>query len=532
MEGFLKPEVAAPPDKRNTADSRPTRTEGIGVGLLFWLIVIAVLGLYRSPVEKLIESDPNLYVAGARSLAAGTGYHLTEIAGNPPITLYPPGMSLFLTPAWLGAPDFVSGIYRMDWLMILTGWSTGMGTWLLGRWLGLTRSWGMLIGLAALMEPTTLRLISNFWSEPLMAAGLVAAGVTCVARSRLQGLSTGTVAGHLIALTFGSFLAASLLARTASLPLVAMALLCVITHRSTFHKWERISVFGPVIIAMGAWKFHTLGQASYEGAFVEEIQRQGIQSWILSGLGELGRLVSGHYWAQSILSPSRILEALNLPGKQALLVLLRTVEIAVGIAITAGIAILWRITSGWGRWFVVGLVLYIVQMAVWPWRLEARGAIPIYWAILLGAALSWCHIVHRRAWHLADRVAQCSLALLLSGSIVVHIYFNHKGRSVEARRIAEFDRFVEQVEETVPPHTGILIAQQVPFQNMLQRMNRKLHSRDRLFLGPPQVEGFEYAIYAISELGDRPPDIYFSERILASENGWWFLHRTTNSAGL
>lgn len=132
------------------------------LGLLAGLGTFLVL--YATPQGLGLSDDSIAYIAGARSILSGNGYHAIWLASNKPVTHFPPGFSSILALLGLSGLDPLRGTRFINSLLF------GANTFLLGL-LGwrMTKSQvaGILLALLFSFNASLFRVHAAAMSEPL-----------------------------------------------------------------------------------------------------------------------------------------------------------------------------------------------------------------------------------------------------------------------------------------------------------------------------------------------------------------------------
>src|SRR5262245_33938328 len=82
---------------------------GSKVGTIVLIVAAGVLYLRTLDANKIgFYHDDGIYAVTANSLAAGSGYRIMSLPGEPSQTKYPPLYPLLLSMAWLINPNFPS----------------------------------------------------------------------------------------------------------------------------------------------------------------------------------------------------------------------------------------------------------------------------------------------------------------------------------------------------------------------------------------------------------------------------------------
>lgn len=132
------------------------------LGLLAGLGTFLVL--YATPQGLGLSDDSIAYIAGARSLLRGNGYHAIWLASNKPVTHFPPGFSSILALIGLSGLDPLRGTRFVNSLLF------GANTFLLGLigWrMAKSQAAGILLALLFLFNASMFRVHVAAMSEPL-----------------------------------------------------------------------------------------------------------------------------------------------------------------------------------------------------------------------------------------------------------------------------------------------------------------------------------------------------------------------------
>lgn len=205
--------------------------------------LLAALGtflvLYATPQGLGLSDDSIAYIAGARSILSGNGYHAIWLASNKPVTHFPPGFSSILALIGLSGLDPLRGTRFVNSLLF------GANTFLLGLIGGrMTKSQiaGMLLALLFLFNASMFRVHAVAMSEPLyIFFSLVA--FLFFSYSRVQqlavahaGASSRTPEKSIWLIFTGIFTAFAYLTRYAGLALFATFLFALILLHGDWRK--------------------------------------------------------------------------------------------------------------------------------------------------------------------------------------------------------------------------------------------------------------------------------------------------------
>lgn len=243
----------------------PTATNSSRGAVWNWscvvLIPLLLVGLHWhwQQLGLAFQYDTNLYLAGAESFAQGHGYHLTNFAGEPPIGLYPPLHSFFLSQFWSTALPLEGNLQRLSsGMLLLDGTALGVMLWLMLR-LRAPLLLATLVTLALGLNPAWFTCVSYFMSD----LGFVA-------------LCFGTVAiwvgGNPNAPTSrwlwtGIGLGLANLTRTAALPIIVITAMWVLWRVRRIGWLACGAFFLPVVAGVLLSKTFTAGGVSYGDNF-------------------------------------------------------------------------------------------------------------------------------------------------------------------------------------------------------------------------------------------------------------------------
>ena len=206
--------------------------------------LLAVLGtfftLYATPQGLGLSDDSIAYIAGARSILSGNGYHAIWLASNKPVTHFPPGFSSILALLGLSGLDPLRGTRFINSLLF------GANTFLLG-FIGwrMTKSQvaGILLALLFLFNASMFRVHAVAMSEPLYIFFSLAAFITFTqylapspSGSPTGVLRKGQGEGKVWLILTGILTALAYLTRYAGLALLATFIIALILLHDTWRK--------------------------------------------------------------------------------------------------------------------------------------------------------------------------------------------------------------------------------------------------------------------------------------------------------
>jgi hypothetical protein len=306
--------------------------------------------------------DDGIYLALAKSLATGHGYHLLYLPGAPGGVHYPFGYPAFLAALWKLWPVFPANVAlfraaNVALMAIFAALTVGhLGERVLGRrWAGAT-----VVALAAIALPL-VTVATVLFAEPLFLA--IAAGACWVAEiaTRAEGRR-----GALLALLAGALAGAAALTRSIGLALV----LGIVVTLFLAHRPRAALIAGAVAAAILApW-------SAWVAAHHHELD-----SAIASGYGTYGDLLKQSGWGWLSLrsfadvgGPLGTIALPPVPGLRALLAIPACALLLFGfVQLIRKIPVL-----GWTLVFYLGIVL------LWPY-----GPDRFLWAVLPWLAIAF-----------------------------------------------------------------------------------------------------------------------------------------------
>ncbi|MBI3152357.1 MAG: phospholipid carrier-dependent glycosyltransferase [Chloroflexi bacterium] len=206
------------------------------LGLLAALGIFLVL--YATPQGLGLSDDSIAYIAGARSILSGNGYHAIWLASNKPVTHFPPGFSSILALIGLSGLDPLRGTRFVNSLLF------GANTFLLGLigW-RMTKSQiaGILLASLFLFNASMFRVHAVAMSEPLYIFFSLAAFLAFSKYFGVQQLAVASAVASPRApnswlLLTGVFTAFAYLTRYAGLALLATFLFALVLLHEDWRK--------------------------------------------------------------------------------------------------------------------------------------------------------------------------------------------------------------------------------------------------------------------------------------------------------
>ena len=345
-----------------------------------------------------------------KAIGTGEGYRYIHLPGEPAATLYPPLWPTLLSFVWRMSPEFPENVRVMKLLNPLLLGVTAVGATLLATRLARVRPWlAALVAIACIAITPTLMVISGLMSEPLGTAlavfALLAATVT-IMRGRTRD---AVIAGLLVAL--------SVLARSASVVLVASLVVGLLWHRSRRASAVSLAVALPPIVAWFLWSaahaaelpsaiagsygpYTTWLLDAYRGepGLALDVARKNIATI----LRELGIVIFGG--VPTVVRITGVLALVAMAVTGIAMAGRRVLPLAAALVTYAGLIVLWPYSPGRFVWafLPIAAVVVLAGITALQRRFRAPGAARV--AIAFGGATLALLIVNdarglRNRWH-------------------------------------------------------------------------------------------------------------------------------------
>ncbi len=379
------------------------------------LVVLAALAVYvavviaRAPRIIGEYEDDGIYLATAKSLADGHGYHHPHLPGTPGQTKYPILYPLLLAGLWRVFPDF-DGISAAIPIVNTVLWAAG--SW--AAYLVMRRAWKVpwwlpACGVALAFAHTgTLGLLQTAMSEPLYLTCSMAALLALrpgAASSERPPRGLGFVSGA----AAGFFAAAAYLTRSIGLAVIVAVLAELIARR----RWRALlvaaGIIALVIIGWQAWCLHATAANANNPAAAAMTYDLNYSSWLPHSLATLGRVVMYNAVASAgefyiLVAPFRVpaIEAVLNGQAPGLIQLHIMVTVAAALALAGAVAAFNRAAPA----LHIYLAVYLGLVLIWPFP-PMRFLLPVF-PLLVTCLLAGLYAVVLRMVRLAT--------LLLSGT--------------------------------------------------------------------------------------------------------------------
>ncbi len=314
--------------------------------------------------------DDGIYLALAKSLAEGHGYHLLYLPGAPGGVHYPFGYPGFLAALWTLWPHFPANValFRAANVLLMAIFAALTVGHLGERFLGRRWAGALVVALASTALPL-VTVATVLFAEPLFLA--LAAGACWVAEAatRAEGRR-----GALVAVLAGALAGSAALTRSIGISLVLGIVVTLLLARRTRAALIVGAVAAAILAPWSAWV--AAHHAELDGA-------------IASGYGTYGDLLKQSGWGwlslRSFADVGRPLGTIALPPVPGLRALLAIPACAL---LLFGLVRLVRAipTLGWTLVFYLGIVL------VWPYGPDRFLWAALPWlaiAFVLGVEAAW-----------------------------------------------------------------------------------------------------------------------------------------------
>lgn len=201
---------------------------------------------WRTMPHLGIYHDDSLYCVAAKGLAEGDGYRLESFPGRPAQTKYPPLLPLLLSAAWRIQPAFpgsLPAVMAVSWLVLpLFLAASGLYFRQLGFGPVLTAALTAWLALNPVIAAHSLMAMAELPFAALLVLALV-----------LAERSSRPHSGPWTACLAGLAGAAAFLAKTAALPLLATAPLCLALSRRFGRAVLFAAAMGPAVVGWQIW---------------------------------------------------------------------------------------------------------------------------------------------------------------------------------------------------------------------------------------------------------------------------------------
>ena len=360
------------------------------------LAVLAIVAALMPHALVGVFYDDGIYLALAKSLAEGHGYHLMYLPGAPAAVHYPFGYPAFLAVLWKLAPRFPANVTLLRMAnAVLMGTFAALAVGYLAKRLGPP---GWVVALVVVLSATAVPLLAVatvLFSEPLY---LVLAAGACWAADAARANESPTDRRALgLALAAGLLAGGAALTRTVGIAVIGGVGLSLILARR--YRLAAAALV-PAVLILAPWMLWSTGHhadvdtatAANYGTYGDFL-RQGGSHWLsLSSLGDLARPLSAVF-LPAVPEPWRAI--LGLPALAMLVFGLVTLTRRAPAA-------------GWMLWS------YIPIVVMWPY-----GPDRFLWGILPWLAAAFAVGVHALVRPADPRVPRGARVVAIVAALIV-----------------------------------------------------------------------------------------------------------------
>jgi hypothetical protein len=397
------------------------------------LVAAAIILLTLIPLARLAwnardmpllggMSDDATYLAGAKSLAEGTGYRIMSLPDEPFQTKYPPLFPWLLSFIWRIDPHFPSNLplaAGFAWIMFL---GFAISAWFFYREIGfgaLPRS----ILCAMLMTTWIVVLWSVTLFSDFLFTGLLLVSLILAERAGKQGSSGWVTAAA------GAVAGLAYLTRTAALPLLLSAPLCYAISKQYRRGALFVAAMSPAVVSWTFWMSTHLSHRT-NAVSLYETDYVGYYLYDLSWR-DLPAMISMN--ALAIFYAIRNLLILTDDSSLWFAALLSA-------GCISGVVRLCRLRGL--RQYPLFACLYTILLVVWHFQPNGRFLIPLLPLLLAGFWVEVNHLsVMIRSTLRSSSLANRSVALLLSAGLLVVLYL-----AIDSRRSFVFRDFPAMID--------------------------------------------------------------------------------------
>lgn len=312
--------------------------------------------------------DSVYYIAGAESIAQGNGYRCIFWEGEPPISLYPPLQSFYLSLFWRLDPNYFSNppvLYiaiSLQWIVFIVLF------YLILVEFGIPR-WGAALTSIVTGFNLTWYCIRLFQYADILGAiwGIIA--MLIAIRINSDNINKGSL---LLGLTF----ALMYLTRTSSIAFIAGAFFILLYYGVKTQKYLHLLYFSvPIISAIIIWMLFPKGLSNYGSFFVEEYKRMIDEGKLITHYcNNVLIFISGSWFFDNIIyifnrdnNPISWLN--NAFDKDILYIAKICILLSLWIFSIAG---LYKLRNSKLKLFILPAALYIAMHIIWPWEFSYR----------------------------------------------------------------------------------------------------------------------------------------------------------------
>lgn len=448
-----------PPESTPPASSKLDRAAwGVLLLALAWIGYASTWNLHRSHSQSEYYSDIPFYLGGAKGIATLGRYVDPSTVGNPRVTLYPPLQSAFVAPWFVSSESFNRQLDHAAAAMSILHALGVLATFFVLRRNGVAPLVGALTAGLVATSPQWLTHVAKFMSDPLCSVLAFATASVFFRLPDRPDWKFGVGLGFLGALLF--------LTRTAAIPIsFTIGVWSLVQFRRDWNP--RWLIPGFVLAgAVAGWFLFTLGGFNYGQFYSDSTSAEtGLQATALRVFRQGFRFIGLAEFNEAYLSAIQ----LWLNGKPRPLPWIASLG---ALSLTGLCIVGFRARKcAADRWSLLALGLYALEIAVWPFPLGARCAMPILpWVAVWGWAglVELCSRLGHR--HLPVIAAASVLSLGIATNIRVSIstasLWNRDAAIEELAAVAAWAR--EHIPASEPIGTSLSVPR-VQLSSMLSR---------------------------------------------------------------
>ncbi len=382
-----------------------------------WLVCLATLLVISAVTFALLPKttphsvDANTYLSGAISLAQGQSYHAATQLDHPPVTIYPPLNSFYLSLVWRLNPDFPSNIVSLNLGMMALGLGVCACLFVLLHQMGLPLVITTLLTLTLGLSPSWLTLQTFLFSDVLLTLFACFLWLLWWREDRQPTALTYWLTGLLLAVC--------LLTRTASIAWIGAAGMMLLWRFRASRPWQWLAVLLLPFLACVWWRQWSASGYTYGNYF--QTNMGSFSGYVSDTLVQAWKYLGGEH-AVEMLSPAfkrlgvgRFTQ--NLPTFVVDVIKLFSALCAFGLVVLMGVGC----RAKWNKrtpYILMLLGLYLLELIVWPFPLGYRVLLP-----LLPVFLYWVwsgYVTVGGKWLSPSRLAVLASVMLI-GNLLLNL---------------------------------------------------------------------------------------------------------------
>jgi hypothetical protein len=425
-------------------------------------LLLCALLFFMLPANLAFHSDQNIYLGGVSGLVAGHGYRLEPYINTPPIGIYPPGYSVWLSIFWKSGRPLSLNCHRLE----VANWLTASGALLaLAGCLAIGEMPVVIASALVIALGTSViftQLMTGLFSDLLFAAG---SGLLALFMATYEPDREVT----LWWLTAGLLIGILYLVKTMALAYMA-GLIAFGFYSYGLRRLRWLVCFMiPVLPALSVWFFLARNSPTY-GSYVRlrwsELGGLGAYFWWVCKQGL--SYVSARWMVEAMLSiPDR---AGLSPSFKAFSGLANAFAFMLGLTffsapVLVGFLRCPKQPRELMKLFVV--IASVLQFMLWPYYLGARCAMAI-----IPFVVGWVSSGYR------SRIAKGAFAALLVANIPANIWLSCRIIRSEQRQSLESLEALEQAASWINESTGnqatVAAGRDVPAVQLWEFLGRRL----------------------------------------------------------